>query len=380
MTWKKKKAFVTLLMLLFFGICLGLGIFLGYSIVENFGTEHAWWYLVGRLFEGFVLIFLAFILQVIVHETGHLFAGLMRGWQFRTFMIFGVVLSRRDGKFHLSRFAIPGAGGQCLMSPPEKGDTDAGITLYNAGGILMNLLVALLCLCVYFLGGDAIVWEANVLLVSLSVIGLLFFLINGIPLGGNLPNDGENMLNLRKDPFSTHVFLTTMRVLGGMMQGTTLDAMLKTYLCDGVTLDFSNPIHVMAVNFDLSAAVVRLDLEKAHALVRTIDREFDKIIPIYQKEILFEKVFLYLVAPVEGVDVKELLDKDTLKYFEMQSAFRPTALRVKYAYARLYEKDEEKAAKIYKQFTKVCSRYHVRGEVVMEQKLVEYVREMHVLI
>ena len=141
-------------------------------------------------------------------------------------------------------------------------------------------------------------------------------------------------------------------------------------------VDYENPILVMAVNFDISLAIARMDFEKAHAIFKQMQPEEDKIISIYRMEMLYEKVFLFLVSPRDGVDVGDLIDSDTLKYFEMQTIFRPTSLRVKYAFARLYEGDEEKAAIIYRQFQKTCESYHIPGEVMSEKRLVEYVRTL----
>ena len=183
-----------------------------------------------------------------------------------------------------------------------------------------------------------------------------------------------NIRQLKKDSFATQVFLTTMRIMGQLKNGVRVDEIVKGYLTDGVQVDYTNPIHEVAVNFDLSLAIARMDFEKAHFILDQIEPVFHQIVPIYQKEITYEKVFLYLVSPRQGVDVGDLIDSDTLKYFEMQTNFRPTSLRVKYAYVRLYERDEMKAEKVYRQFQKVCEIYHVPGEVIAEKQLVEYVR------
>ena len=356
-------------------LCTILGGLLGFSMIQVFGDGLLWWQTVLRIVEGVVLFFVAFFLQVILHEIGHMVAALSRGWSFIHFMILGVVLSRRNGKFHLSSFAIPGVGGQCLMMPPEKGETDFGIAFYNAGGVLMNVVVSLLVAVLLGLFFNQLVWDVTVFLFSLGFTGLLFAFINGIPMvSGGVPNDGKNIQELKKDRFSTHVFLTMMRVMGELQQGKSVSEVYEGYITEGVKIDYSNPIHQAAVNFDLSHAIARKDFEKAHAVMDEIERNFDEFVPIYRKEITYESVFLYLVSPREGVDVELLIDSDTLKYFEMQTNFRPTALRVKYAFARLYECNEEKAKVVYDAFQKVCMNYHVQGEVITEKILMEYVK------
>ena len=374
---KSKKTTNTIATIVFFMVCLCLGGLLGYSLTYEFGDEMSWWQTVLRIFEGVTLFLLAFFFQIILHEAGHMVAALARGWKFIHFMILGIVLSRKDGKFRLSRFAIPGVGGQCLMMPPEEGDTDFGIALYNAGGVLMNIVVSLLAIVLFGCFYDSLSWDINVFLVSLCFTGTFFALVNGIPsVSGGVVNDGMNIRELKKDEFGTRVFLTTMRIMGKLQQGSRIDEVVEGYLTDGVELDYANPIHEVAINFDFSLAISRLDFQKAHAILDQIEPVFEEIVPIYQKEITYERVYLYLVSPREGVDVGQLIDSETLKYFEMQTNFRPTALRVKYAFVRLYECDEERAEGIYKQFQEVCKNYHIPGEVCIEKKLIEYVRSL----
>ena len=356
-------------------VCVVLGGLLGFSIFKDFGDDLVWWKFVLRLLEGLFLFYLAVFLQIVLHETGHMIAGLIRGWSFISFMILGVVLSKRNGRFCLSRFAIPGVGGQCLMMPPLKGETDRGIAFYNAGGVLMNLLVVVLSILAFVRWGTAFPWGMNVLCVNLCITGLFFIVINGFPAcHSGIPNDGMNIRELRKDSFSTYAFLTTMTMMGKFQQGYSLEEIGKDYLTDGIELDYSNPLHVVAVNVDVSLAIAKLDFDKAHSLFKQMQAQESKIVPIYQKEMLYEKVFLFLVSPRDGVDVGDLIDPDTLNYFEMQTSFRPTSLRVKYAFARLYEGDEAKAAIVYEQFQKVCKTYHIPGEVLSEKRLVEFVR------
>lgn len=375
MKGKKGSSYVGVL--IFFAICTVLGGMLGLSIVDAFGNDMHWLQLVGRLVEGMLLLLLAFILQVVLHETGHMVAGLLRGWSFISFTILGFVLTKKEGRFHLSRFAIPGVGGQCLMMPPKDGDSNFGIAFYNAGGVLMNIAVVILSSVALLLHCSTLPWGVNILLGGLCLTGLFFAITNGIPAcHGGIPNDGMNIRELKKDAFSTHVFLDVMSMLGKLQQGEWLDELKVDYLTDGVKVDYENPIHVMAVNFDISLAIARMDFEKAHAIFKQMRPEEDKIISIYRMEMLYEKVFLFLVSPRDGVDVGDLIDSDTLKYFEMQTIFRPTSLRVKYAFARLYEGDEEKAAIIYRQFQKTCESYHIPGEVMSEKRLVEYVRTL----
>lgn len=362
----------------FFLVSIGFGVAIGYSILLYFGDDLRSWVVFLRLFEGVLLMFLGLFLQIILHESGHMIAALLRGWKFISFMVLGWVLSRKNGKFHFNRFSIAGAGGQCLMSPPAEGDTDRGIAVYNAGGILMNIVTSLLALLVLAWGYTFLPWDVAIFLVLFALMGLSFALLNGIPaVMDGLPNDGKNIQQLHKDAFATKTFLSTMRFMGRMQQGEVIEQVVPDYLCEGQGLDYANPIHQSALCFDVSLAIARLNFDKAYTLFSQIDAHDKELVDIFRKELTFEKVYLYLVSPRNDCDVKELMSEDFLKYMDVQCAFRPTALRTQYTYALLYEHDVPKAEKLRSRFDRVCHKYHIPGEVNTEQKLVEYAASLN---
>ena len=369
---KKTKAeniIIVVLFLLF--VIVGGG--LGYSIIMFFGNEIPWWQAFLYIVAGVLLMYLALFLQIILHELGHMIAALTRGWKFISFMIFGWVISRKNGRFHLTRFSIAGANGQCLMLPPIEGDTGRGIVIYNAGGVLMNIVTSLVAMIVLAGCHAFLPWGFAAFLVLFALAGLCFALVNGIPATMNgMPNDGKNIQQLRHDEFSTKVFLTTMRFMGRMQQGEAIDQIALGYLCEGQQLDYANPLHLSALTFDVSLAMARLDLEKAYELFAMIDEHESDMVGIFRNELTLEKVYLYLVAPRDDQDVKDLMNAEFLKYMNALCGFRPSALRTKYAYTLLYEHNVQEAEQLRLQFDRVCNKYHILGEVKTEQHLVEY--------
>lgn len=128
-----------------------------------------------------IFFILSFIIHIVIHEAGHMLAAMARGWKFLSFMIMGVVLSRRDGRFRLSRFSMAGAAGQCLMLPPENGDTPFGIALYNAGGVLANLLLTVIASVIMFIPSAHHSLVTTVFLLCIIISGLYLIVMNGIP-------------------------------------------------------------------------------------------------------------------------------------------------------------------------------------------------------
>lgn len=327
------------------------------------------------LFLALVFFVLSFIIHIVVHEAGHMIAAMARGWKFLSFMIMGIVLNRRDGSLRLSRFSMAGAAGQCLMLPPENGDTPFGIALYNAGGVLANLLLTVIASVILFMPSTYHSLTATVFLLCVIIVGLYLIIMNGIPhkLAG-LPNDGLNMLSLRNDKFATMVFLRSMRLIGYLMQDDTSRLEAMTYMCDNRDINFSNPIHVMALSSDLSLAMLRMDFGKANAIMQRAEPHISRMITIYRNELTLERIYLTLIRPHYPEDIKRLLDKSISKYLQVQSVFRPSALRVQYALAAIHEADSSKAEKIYEKFQRVSRKYYLQGEIKYEQQLVDFVR------
>lgn len=317
----------------------------------------------------------SFIIHIVVHEAGHMIAAMARGWKFLSFMIMGIVLNHRNGRLRLSRFSMAGAAGQCLMLPPENGDTPFGIALYNAGGVLANLLLTVLASVILFMPSMHHSLTAIVFLLCIITVGLYLIVINGIPnkLAG-LPNDGLNMLNLHKDKFSTMVFLRSMRLIGYLMQNDTSRLETLTYMCDDRDINFSNPIHVMALSSDLSLAMLRMDFGKANAIMQRAEPHISRMITIYRNELTLERIYLTLIRPHNPEDISQMLDNTIHKYLQVQSVFRPSALRVQYALAAIHEADSSKAEKIYEKFQRVNRKYYLQGEIKYEQQLVDFVR------
>lgn len=362
---------------LFIAVGAGVGFLIGkFGLAEGL-KGMSLWEVLAKLLVGYLFFMLAVLVQIVFHEAGHMLAALSRGWKFLSFMILGVVLSRREGRFHLSRFRVSGAGGQCLMLPPEQGETDWGIVLYNMGGVLANLLLTVASAVPLLVCYDALSWAAALFLAVMALTGMFLVLVNGIPNGlAGIPNDGMNILKLHGDSFSSDVFLNSLRVVGYLQTDNQQRLAEMPYLCEGKKLEPKNAIHMMALSVDLSLAMSRMDFGKARDLLKSVEPYWQEMAPIFRHEMTFERIFLALAVFHEESAVARLLDDAFLRYLRQQAAFRPSALRVQYLLARLHEKDEVKAEQLYQRFRKVCRTYHIRGEATIEQRLVEYIREV----
>lgn len=137
-----------------------------------------------------VFLFAALYLMILIHELGHLIFGLLTGYSFSSFSIFGKTLLRQEGRWRVKKFSLPGAAGQCLMKPPAYRE-DYPFLLYNYGGVLANGIIALLLIHPVFL--SHLYLYLRIFLGLLCVLNAVGAWLNGFPkVRRGLPNDGMN--------------------------------------------------------------------------------------------------------------------------------------------------------------------------------------------
>lgn len=141
--------------------------------------------------------FILSTIQTAIHEAGHLLFGLLSGWRFGSFRLYSWIWLRENGKLRVKRSKIAGTTGQCLLIPPETEDGKTPYTLYNMGGVLLNLISAALLGALGFALKDSAV--ASFIAFVLAVQGLYSALLNGIPMRyAMVSNDGSNQRQMCK--------------------------------------------------------------------------------------------------------------------------------------------------------------------------------------
>ena len=135
----------------------------------------------------------------------------------------------------------------------------------------------------------------------------------------------------------------------------------------------SSPFHVCALTMDLAVALDRLDFDKAHSLIALAEERWNEIIQIYKNEIAMERLFLNLIDNGEISKIEEAVnDKNIMNYLNQNATFRPSALRIQYAIALIYDKDREKADKIMERFNTISESYYNIGDTLCEKALMKY--------
>ncbi len=319
-----------------------------------------------------VVIFLAYSINIYIHEIGHMFFGLMTGYKFSSLRLGRLMLTKENGKLHFSRFYMPGTGGQCVMAPPEEDAENMPVVLYNLGGLIMNLLVFLICACL-FLKMKAAHPIAGIICLMFALTSLVILLTNGIPLS-ETGTDGANAIILYKDKNARAAFRNQMLIIKYIADNYSIQDIPKELFLYDKSVAMTNPlITAQAINcFNYLYTSRQYEQAKGMALYIL---ENAKSINQFQEKILYgELLFMTMVV-----------DKDTeaaKKQFEAHKKELTAAAgfismqRILYAYYCLIEIDEKKAKKYEKLFEKSVKNYPYPKDAATEKEQFDMIHEI----
>lgn len=320
--------------------------------------------LAGVMLLSILLFVVAMLVQVIAHEFGHLVCGLLSGYRFVSFRIGSVVVIRDRGKLRFKRFSIAGTGGQCLLTPPEKPVEEVPFILYNAGGVLANLLVALIAamLC----AGVEMNVHAETFCMYLVIVGVFLAITNGVPMKlGGMVNDARNIMSLRSNLLERRLFVNQLRVNAMVQQGMTPCGMPEYLFRPVEDVDYSSAIQVSSLIMRVSYLHECGDFEGAYTLLKQVSDHRQKIIGLLVKEAECELVYTALVTGRTN-EARRLYTKELQTYVKAYSKVMSSKQRVLSAVAYFMDGDADAARKIYGYLTDNREKYLMQGEVNLD--------------
>lgn len=350
------------------GLSLAMGVGCGVVLTSWFdccpaGVSRPLWAL--GLAAAFLL---ALLVQITLHEAGHLVCGLLSGYRFCSFRVGSLMWMREDGgRLRLRRLRIAGTGGQCLMSPPEMAEGRLPVTLYNLGGPLANLLTAALALAPR--GPAERGPLLSVFLLFFAVIGLFLAAMNGIPLRlGGIDNDGRNALSLGRDPAALRAFWVQMRVAEAQARGHRLREMPEDWFSMPGDEALQNPMTaaqgVLACNHLMDEGRLA-EADRAIAHLLAVSRGLPGL---YRGLLVCDRVTAELLGEARPAVLADFLTQGQVKFMGQMKRF-PSVLRTRYLHALLAERDPAKAAAIRARFETVAGTYPYPADIASEREL-----------
>lgn len=319
------------------------------------------------------LFLLSVVVQLVIHEAGHLLFGLLSGYRFVSFRIGSFMLVREGKRFCLRRFDIIGTGGQCLLKPPCEIDKPFPYRLYIAGGVLLNLLTAATALLLLLYIDMPAVCQAALFL--FFIVGLLLAAMNGIPMK-RVPNDGQTLLFLSKDPFALRSLWLQLEVNALQTEGVRLKAMPDAWFELSTGVDLGNFLFANVKLMQVGRWLDAQQFDKAREGLSELEALGSKLVRILRLEVACERVFLELVSDGERSRIEAWFTDEVRKYAEMYSRFMLSRIRLLYAYSLLVEEDETKAAELHARAVQMLPRYPVKGDAVSEIELMTKVESL----
>ncbi len=315
-----------------------------------------------------ISLYLAMLIQIIIHESGHLVFGLLTGYGFLSFRILSWMWMRDKNGITFRRFSLAGTGGQCLMSPPDYHNGDYPFLLYNFGGSLMNLIFSALFLVVSFLVPSYSL--AAVLLRVLVIVGLAFAIMNGVPLHmGVVDNDGCNAVSLMKSAEAKRAFWISLKVNEELGEGKGYRDMPEEWFEMPDEKEMKNgivaPLGVMREGRFMSEH----RFPEAEELIDELLSMKNGIVGLHRTMLENDRIYINLIDE-EKNGIPEI-PEDLKKILKSMKNY-PSVLRTDYASALLKDHDKNKAEEIRKRFERMALSYPYEVEIREERELMDH--------
>ena len=320
-----------------------------------------------------VTTLVAFILNIIIHEGGHLVAGLLTGYKFMSFRFFNWTLIRQDGRLRWRDYELEGTGGQCLMAPPDKPLEEIDTRWYNAGGVLANVITAVLAIVLVW-AFDLPSW-LNTLLLAMAIFAILGVLTNGIPMKvGGVANDGHNLLQMEKDLPAKQCFCNVLELNARNQGGEQYREMPERLFHIPDPIDWKNPMHVAAV---LASATRKQSLhqweESYQQLTEAYSHKGD-IMPLYMHEIE-NMMTLACIATGRDDEARQHYTDSVKKYVTRHAATQSDKRLTIMAVALALDGDAARARQICENLEACSDKYIHQGDVAMSIDLMHWLLE-----
>ncbi len=346
------------------------------GLVGNFGMDYLGTSAIGQaimrrpaLGIGALLLslYLAFFIQVIAHEAGHMVFGLLTGYGFSSFRVGSLTWVKMDDRIRLKRLGLAGTGGQCLMTPPELKDGRYPVMLYNLGGSLMNLLLAGLCGLLLLLRPNPYV---AAFLAITALLGLLLGLLNGIPIKTKLVNnDGHNALMLTKDATARQVFWQVLAINEQQVKGLRLKEMPGDWFELPDEKQLQNGVTALAAITHCQRLLDEGQFQQADMQMARILQIKSGLVGLNRQLMQADRLYCLAIAGGGAEGAQAMMTKEYLRFVKAMKRY-PAVLRTQYALALLCDKDQARAEQLLAAFDKQAQRHPNPAEIACERALI----------
>lgn len=311
------------------------------------------------------------ILSIALHELGHLICGLLSGYKFGTYKLFGFVWIVEDGKVRLKRDKNKLMAGQCLMFPPED-ESNFKYVLYNLGGGFVNLLfgVIFIAVIIFVHMNDTIFF----ICLAGATANIYMAATNLIPMAFDLPNDGMNVWMASRTKAGKHGLYCIFKFNQLLMEGMRYrDMNINDFIFivgdDAVKSNFMDmyPIFCQAAYY-----YDRGELEKSIACYDHIDLK--SMQKYYRNSAYIDYLYYYIICTHDYDKAKEIYNHKGIK--KLLNIPVPTYMRILAAYEYYVLDNHEKSRELLGKAKIALQNHENKGIAIMEQSYIIELEEL----
>lgn len=324
---------------------------------------------------GFVLLGVLFmLLQVIIHEGGHLIAGLCTGWKFLSFRVGSLTLVRSECKMKWKKHTVVGTAGQCLMIPPECEYEKCPFYLYLFGGGAADFLTSGIAFFIGMFSGGI----PQIICNLFAMLGVCSGLSNLMPAKiAGIMNDGYQIFvelpgdnNAKKNMYC---LLSACAILTEAEGTEALPESIRNTILELDGEDFKDVSTVNLLMYKCTILQEQGRYEEMGEICQKIADNRDTL-QLFKNEAKCELLYLEIMGECNEEKIQDIYDKKLQDYIKA-TAMYPSRKRLMYAYHLLYKEDEAEAEKEYQALLKAAETYPCRADGVIEMKEAKRVRE-----
>lgn len=339
---------------------------------ETLGEDISVWNELMKFLELILLMYIVYMVNVIIHEGGHLILGLITGYKFNSFRIFNVILIKQNGKLEIKNLSLAGTGGQCLMSPPELIDGKMPYVLYNLGGVILNVITSLIFIVIYLIS----TWKLlSLAMIMSAIMGFASALVNGIPMKiGNINNDGYNAVQLGRDKDALKALWVQLKMNEALAEGIGIREMPEEWF-ESIDGKNDNPMITSIKVFYCNRLMEMHKFEQTKEEIKKVLESNMVLVGVYRYLLICDYIYCELIDE-NIIEAEEFYTKDLQKFMKSMKKF-PAILRTKYTYELLHNKDSKQAEKLRTLFNIMSEKYPYTSDIEAENELMDIAKSIY---